>query len=66
MAFLGDEEGATWDVQNGQSNSGSRSDGGGNSLIVLDNVLTVYESAGGKEQAGWPHSCSGGLLEGLG
>jgi hypothetical protein len=35
-------------------------------LTVLDNVLTVCEPARGEERTGWPHSCSGGLLEGLG
>ncbi len=56
MVFLGDEEGAIQDVL------GSRSDGGHDSLTVLNNVLTVWEAAGGEERAGQLHSCSGGLL----
>jgi hypothetical protein len=45
---------------------GGGTNGGRVYLTVLDNVLTVRKSAGGKERAGWPHSLSGGLLEGLG
>ncbi len=36
--------------------------GGRDSLTVWDNVLTVWEAAGGEERAGRPHSRSGGLL----
>jgi hypothetical protein len=32
-------------------------------LTILDNVLTVGESAVSEEQAFWPHSYPGGLLE---
>jgi hypothetical protein len=32
-------------------------------LTILDNVLTVAESAGGEEQAGWPHHHPNDLLE---
>jgi hypothetical protein len=32
---------------------------------VLNNLFTVGESAWGKERAGQPHSCSGGILEEL-
>jgi hypothetical protein len=41
---LGDEEGAIQYVW------GSRSDGGRDSLTVWDNVLTVWEAAGGKDK----------------
>ncbi len=58
-ALLGDEEGAIQDMR------GGRSYGRRGSLTFLDHVLIVEESAGGKEQAGQPHSCSGGLLEEL-
>jgi hypothetical protein len=59
MVFLGDEEGAIQDV------IGCRSDGGRDSLTVLNNVLTVREAARGEERAGRLHSRSGGLLEEL-
>jgi hypothetical protein len=36
------------------------------SFTILDNVLTVIESAGGEEQACRPHPHPGGLLEGAG
>ncbi len=58
-ALLGDEEGAIQHMQ------GGRNDGCHGSLTFVDNILTVGESAGGEERAGRPHSCSGGLLEGL-
>jgi hypothetical protein len=35
-------------------------------LTILDNVLTVVESAGCEEQAGQPHPHPGGLQEGAG
>jgi hypothetical protein len=54
--FLGDEEGAIQDVWGGRSN-GSRV-----SLTVWDNILTLWEAAGGEERAGRPQSHSGGLL----
>ncbi len=59
MVFLEDEEGAIQDVL------GKRSDGGRDSLTVLNNVLTVWEAAGGEERTGRLHSHSGGLLEEL-
>jgi hypothetical protein len=58
-AFLEDEEEAIQDVRSGRS-YGRRC-----SLTFLDNILTVEESAGDKERAGRPLSCSGGLLEEL-
>ncbi len=56
----GDEEGASQDLQ------GIRSDDRHGSLKISDNILAVILSAVGEERAGWPHPCSGGLLEGLG
>jgi hypothetical protein len=47
-----DEEGASLDEQ------GIRSD----FFTILDNVLTVGELAGGKEQAAQPHPHLGGLI----
>ncbi len=44
MVFLGDEEGAIQNVLGGQS------DGGRNPLTVWDNILTVWEAAGGKRE----------------
>ncbi len=35
-------------------------------LTILDNVLTVGESAEGEEGAGWPHPHPRDLLEGAG
>ncbi len=58
--FLGDEEGTIQDVWGGRSN------GGCDSLTILDKVLTVREAAGGEERAGRPHSHSGVLLKRLG
>ncbi len=51
--FIGDEKGAIQDVW------GGRSDGGRDSLIVWDIVLTVWEAAGSKELASQSHSRSG-------
>jgi hypothetical protein len=59
-ASLGDEEGTIQDMW------GRQSDGSHGSLTVLDNILTVWEVAGDEERACGPHSCSGGLLKGLG
>ncbi len=35
-------------------------------LTILDNVLTIGESACGEELAGWPHPHLGGLMEVVG
>ncbi len=50
MVFLGDEEGAIQGILGGRSN------GGRDSLTVLNNILTVLEAAGGVERAGRLHS----------
>jgi hypothetical protein len=54
----GDEGGASLDLQ------GVCSDFHRGFFTILDNVVTVGESAGGEEQAGWPHPHPGGLQEG--
>jgi hypothetical protein len=54
----GDEEGVSLDVQGIHSNLCH------SFFTILDNVLTVGESAGGKEQAARPHPHLRGLLEG--
>ena len=45
---------------------GIHSDGRCGSFTILDNVLTVGESARGEERADRPHHDPGGLLEGAG
>jgi hypothetical protein len=46
--------------------SGDHSDDRLDFFTILDNVLTIGESASGKEQAGRPQPQSGGLPEGAG
>jgi hypothetical protein len=59
-ALQGGEEGAIQNV------TGDLSDDRRGSLTILDNVLTVRESARGKKQADRPQLQSGGLPEGAG
>ncbi len=56
----GYEDGASLDVRGGHNDFCC------SFFTILDNVLTVGESADGKERAAWPHPCPGGLLEGAG
>jgi hypothetical protein len=53
----GDEEGATLNVR-GIYNDFRRC-----FFTILDNVLTVGDSAGKKQKAAWPHPHPGGLLK---
>jgi hypothetical protein len=57
-ALQEDEEAAIQNVP------GNQSDDHIGLLIILDNILPVGKSAGGKERAGWPQPQSGGLPEG--
>ncbi len=59
-ALQGDEEGAVENMQ------GDHSDDRSGLLPILDYVLTVSDSAGGKEWAGQPQPYQGDLLEGAG
>jgi hypothetical protein len=52
----GDEKGASLGLQ------GIHRDFCCSLFTILDNVLTVGESARGEERAGWPHPHPGGLL----
>jgi hypothetical protein len=54
----GDEEGARIDMQDGRINFLC------SFFTILDNNITVGESARGKERAARPHPCPGGLREG--
>jgi hypothetical protein len=58
-ALRGEEEGAIHNV------SGNHSDDRLSFLTILDNILTVGESARDEERAGWPQPQLGGLPEGL-
>jgi hypothetical protein len=51
----GDEKGASLDMQI------IHRDFRRGFFTVLDNILTVGESAKGEDQAGWPHPYPGGL-----
>ncbi len=62
-AKAGDQTVFLWDDGGIQDVQDGLSDGGRSSLTVLDNIHTLWEAARGKEQAGRPHSHSGGLLE---
>jgi hypothetical protein len=59
-ALRGDEERATENLQGNHSNDCH------GFLTILDNILTVGESTGSEEQAGWPNPNPGGLLEDAG